>query len=161
VGSQTGTLRLSMTFDLLLRPVTEPDVDEFFAHSQTCCPGSPADYERFSTSWLERLADPTVKIRTITVAAQVVGYIGHFIRSDLPEVSYELGPQYWGKGFATAALQRFVGEINVRPLYARVAKGNARSIRVLQKCGFSAVGEDRFVAAGGREVEEFIFALDS
>jgi hypothetical protein len=40
-----------------------------------------------------RLVDPTVKVRTIGVAGQVVGSIGQFTRSGLPEVSYELGPQ--------------------------------------------------------------------
>ena len=91
---------------------------------------------------------------------QVVGYIGQFTRSDLPEVSYELGPKFWGKGFATTALGQFVSGIDVRPLYARAVKDNARSIGVLRKCGFSTVGEGRFIAAGGHEVEELIFALD-
>jgi RimJ/RimL family protein N-acetyltransferase len=149
-----------MTFDVSLRPVTEIDVDEFFAHSHARDPGITDDYEKFRARWRERLVDPTIKIRTITVGEQVVGYIGHFTRNALPEVSYELGPQYWGNGFATAALHRFVSEIDVRPLYARAAKDNTRSIGVLQKCGFSTVGEDRFIAAGGQEVEEFIFALD-
>ena len=142
-----------MTFDVSLRPVTELDVDEFFAHSQTRCPGIPHDYERFRARWREQLVDPTFKIRTITVGELVVGYLGHFTRNDLAEVSYELGPQYWGNGFATAALRLFVREIDVRPLYARVAKDNVRSIEVLQRCGFSTVGEDRFIAARGHEVD--------
>jgi RimJ/RimL family protein N-acetyltransferase len=148
-----------MTLDVSLRPVTELDVDEFFAHTQARCPGIPHNYERFRARWREQLVAPTFKIRTITVGEQVVGYIAHFTRNDRPEVSYELGPQYWGNGFATAALQQLVREIDVRPLYARVAKDNARSIRVLQKCGFSTVGEGPFTAARGQEVEEFIFAL--
>ncbi len=157
---RAGTLGAYMTFDVSLRPVIGLDVDEFFAHSEARCPGTPQDHERFSAHWGRQLVDPTVKVRTITVAGQVVGYIGQFTRSDLPEVSYELGPQFWGKGFATAALQQFVSGIDVRPLYARVAKENARSIGVLRKCGFSTVGEGRFIAAGGHEVEELIFALD-
>ena len=157
--SLTATLCSNMTFDISLRPAAEPDVDEFFAHSQARGEVIPEDYEGFSTRWHERLVDPTVKIRTITVAEQIVGYIGYFTRNGLPEVSYELGPKYWGKGFAAAALRRFVGEIDVRPLYARVAKDNVRSIGVLQKCGFSTVGEDRLVSAGGSEVDEFVFAL--
>jgi Acetyltransferase (GNAT) domain len=150
VRRRAGTLGSYMTFDVSLRPVTALDVDEFFAHSEARCPGTPQDYERFSAHWRRQLVDPTVKVRTITVAGQVVGYIGQFTRSDLPEV----------KGFATAALQQFVSGIDVRPLYARVAKDNARSIGVLRKCGFSTVEEGRFISAGGHEVEELIFALD-
>ena len=123
-------------------------------------PGTRLDYEEFRTRWRERLANPTFKIRTITVGEHVVGYIGHFTRNDLPEVSYELGPRYWGRGFATAALRQFLSQIDVRPLYARAAKDNARSIGVLRKCGFAAVGEDRFIAASGHAVEEFIFVLE-
>jgi RimJ/RimL family protein N-acetyltransferase len=159
VRRQTGTLGSYMTFDVSLRPVTGLDVDEFFAHSEARCPGTPQDYERFSAHWRRQLVDPSVKVRTITVAGQVAGYIGQFTRSDLPEVSYELGPKFWGKGFATTALGQFVSGIDVRPLYARAAKDNARSIAVLRKCGFSTVGEGRFIAAGGHEVEELIFAL--
>jgi RimJ/RimL family protein N-acetyltransferase len=148
-----------MILDLSLRPVTELDVDEFFVYSQGRSPGIPQDYVAFRSRWRERLIDPSVKVRTITVAGQVAGYIGHFIRDDVPELSYELGPQYRGKGFATAALQQFVSEMRVRPLYARVAKDNAPSIGVLRRCGFSIVGEDRFAAGEGQEVEEFVFAL--
>jgi hypothetical protein len=87
VRRRAGTLGSYMTFDVSLRPVTALDVDEFFAHSEARCPGTPQDYERFSAHWRRQLVDPTVKVRTITVAGQVVGYIGQFTRSDLPEVN--------------------------------------------------------------------------
>jgi hypothetical protein len=61
-----------MTFDVSLRPVTGTDVDEFFAHSEARRPGTPQDYKRFSAHWRRQLVDPTVKVRTITVAGQVV-----------------------------------------------------------------------------------------
>jgi RimJ/RimL family protein N-acetyltransferase len=88
-----------------------------------------------------------------------VGYIAHFRRNDQPELSYWIGRQHWNNGFATCALRQFLAEVEVRPLYARAAKDNTGSIRVLQKCGFSVVGEGKFVAAEGNDVEEFIFAL--
>ena len=53
-------------------------------------------------------------------------------------------------------------EVAERPLYARVAKDNRASVRVLKKCGFATVGEDRFYSEPqGRHVDEFIFALAS
>ena len=41
-----------------------------------------------------------------------------------------------GRGIATEALSAFLLLESTRPLYAGVAKHNAASIRVLQKCGF-------------------------
>jgi RimJ/RimL family protein N-acetyltransferase len=50
--------------------------------------------------------------------------------------------------------------VAVRPLFARVAKDNQASLRVLEKNGFGKVGEDHgFAAARGCEVDEWILSL--
>lgn len=149
---------------VVLRGVAEQDLGEFYAHREAnhmAAPRrvEPADRTAFLERWHGIMDDPKGKVRTIIADGQVVGYIAHFKRNEQPEVSYELGRKYWGNGFATEALQQFLKEVTVRPLYARAAKDNMGSIRVLQKCGFSIVGEDRFVARQGHEVEEFVFAL--
>jgi RimJ/RimL family protein N-acetyltransferase len=149
----------SQTFELSLRAVTGHDVTEFFTQRQARGEARPEEQAQFIARWQRQLVNPRVTLRTISAAGQVVGYIAHFTRKDLPEVSYELGPQYWGQGFATAALRLFLEELKIRPLYARAAKQNVSSIRVLQKNGFAQMGEDRFVAAGGEEIEEFVFVL--
>ena len=47
-----------------------------------------------------------------------------------------------------------------RPLYGRAAKSNLGSIRVLEKCGFELVREERgFANAHGEEVDELVFLL--
>lgn len=47
-----------------------------------------------------------------------------------------------------------------RPLYARAAKDNVASIRVLEKCGFRISGYERaFANARGEEIEEAILEL--
>jgi RimJ/RimL family protein N-acetyltransferase len=47
-----------------------------------------------------------------------------------------------------------------RPLYARAAKDNIASIRVLEKCGFQVMGYDKgFAIARGKEIEEVIMQL--
>ncbi len=52
-------------------------------------------------------------------------------------------------------------EITHRPLFARAAKDNIRSIRVLQKCDFKIIDENKDFAQGrGEETEEYIFRLD-
>jgi RimJ/RimL family protein N-acetyltransferase len=76
-----------------------------------------------------------------------------------PKVGYWLGKEYWGKGIACEALSQFLLQVKVRPLYARVAKQNIASIRVLQKCGFTMYGEDTYIAVDGGVGEEFVLAL--
>jgi RimJ/RimL family protein N-acetyltransferase len=77
------------------------------------------------------------------------------------EVSYWIGKEYWGRGIATKALTLFLEELKVRPLYARAAKDNVASLRVLAKCGFKVVGEDRgYANARGAEIEEYVLKLE-
>ena len=64
-----------------------------------------------------------------------------------------------GPGLATRALAEFVEDLP-RPLHAWVAGSNVGSIRVLEKCGFVAVGsrtehDENF----GRLVEEILYEL--
>ena len=48
-----------------------------------------------------------------------------------------------------------------RPLYARVAKHNPASFRVLEKCGFSLLGEEKnFTMVQGKAVDGWILKLD-
>jgi RimJ/RimL family protein N-acetyltransferase len=90
----------------------------------------------------------------------VAGHVVKFERFDQPEITYWIGREHWGKGLASAALREFLRLVQVRPLYARVAKDNIASIRVLEKCGFTYCGEDKcFSNARGVEVEEHILVL--
>ncbi len=48
----------------------------------------------------------------------------------------------------------------MRPLVAHVSQHNIASFRVLEKCGFTKVGEDKeFSHVGGKLVEGFILKL--
>jgi hypothetical protein len=50
---------------------------------------------------------------------------------------------------------------NITRTIARTATDNIGSIRVLQKCGFRIVGENKDFANGrGEEIEEYILRLD-
>ena len=107
------------------------------------------------------LANGNTLVRTITVDGRTAGHIAHFMQSGAPSISYWLGRDYWGQGIATRAVGVFLVLVEARPLYARAAKDNAASLRVLTKIGFSIVGEDRaFAEARGCEVEEFILMLE-
>ena len=154
---------------LQLRAVIETDLPIFFAHQQDAgalrmaafTAKDPADWHAFLAHWHRNLAAPTVIIRTILVDGEVAGSVLSYETDGEPEVSYWLGRAFWGRGIATAALARFLAEVNAqRPIFARVAKDNRGSRRVLEKCGFVVIGEDKgFANARNAEIEELILEL--
>ncbi len=154
-----------MTSDVLLRDVTEGDLPIFFDHQldpdANHMAAFPArDRDAFTAHWTKILGDETIIKKTILLDGHVAGNIVSFEQFGKPLVGYWIGKEYWGKGVATKALSEFLGHVQARPLYARVAKHNIASIRVLEKCGFTICGEDKgFSNAGGEEVEEFILKL--
>ena len=75
------------------------------------------------------------------------------------EVGYWVGKEYWGKGIATQALAEFLNQVKTHPLVAHVAKHNVASRRVLEKCGFTFIKEDKYYNVSGQEIEEVILKL--
>ena len=122
----------------------------------------PADRDAFMAHWAKILRDETITIQTILFDGQAAGSVLSYVDEDGQlEVSYWIGGPYWGKGVATRGLLAFLDHIKVRPLYARVAQDNLGSLRVLEKCRFTRIGEGRgFSEARGQEVEEFLLRLD-
>jgi RimJ/RimL family protein N-acetyltransferase len=159
-----------MTSDVLLRDVTESDLPIFF--EQQLDPAAnqmaaftakdPADRAAFTAKWARILDDDTITKRTILFGGRVAGSVSSFMApwSGQLEVTYWLGREYWGRGIATKALTEFLGHLKARPVYARAAKDNIASIRVLAKCGFTISGHDKgFANARGEEVEEVVLRL--
>ena len=155
-----------MTSDVLLRDVTEADLPIFFEQQldpdATEMAAFPSrDRDAFVAHWVKIMADDSVILKTILFDGQVAGNIVSFEESGKREVGYWIGKEYWGKGIATKALASFLDYVRTRPLYAHLAKHNIGSRRVLEKCGFTIVGEDKgFPNARGEEVEEFILRLE-
>ena len=155
-----------MTKEVRLREVIEDDLPIFFEHQidadsieMTAHP--PRDQEAFQTHWTEILAKESVIKRTILFDELVVGYIMSFVYFGQREVGYWIGKEYWGQGIATRALSEFLEQVPLRPLRAVVAKHNRGSLRVLEKCGFRIVGEDKeFSNVGGNVVEGIVLKLE-
>ena len=159
-----------MIHDFSLRPVLETDLLAFFtfqldpeANAMAAFTAKdPTNQEAFLAHWHRILSDPTTINRTIVVNGQVAGSVSSYEEAGHPEVTYWLGKRYWGQGLATRALTEFLAQVNLtRPIYARAAKDNIGSLRVLEKCGFKIIGEDSgFANARGKEVEEFLLRLE-
>ncbi|MDP9477049.1 MAG: GNAT family N-acetyltransferase [Actinomycetota bacterium] len=114
----------------------------------------------FMAYWTRILDDEIIIQKTVLVDGRVAGNVVSFEQDGKPEVGYRVERSFWGRGVATAALSAFLNLVRTRPLYARVAKHNAASIRVLEKCGFELSGEESGPSdVAGEEVEGFILAL--
>ncbi len=153
--------------DLTLRPTIPADLPAFFAQQlepealHMAAFASPVpDMEAFSARWEQRLQDAQNPICTILYRGEIAGYVLSYYNAEdeRTEVAYWLGKEYWGRGIATLALRAFIeAEYPGQTLYARAAKDNIASLLVLEKCGFTVVGESRgFAPARGRETEEYV-----
>ena len=157
------------TASIVLREVLTSDLPIFF--EQQLDPEAnwmaaftrkdPADRDAFMAHWARILKDETCTTQTILFNGHVAGSVSSYIDEDEHlEITYWIGKPYWGKGVATGALSAFLEHSKMCPLYARAAKDNVGSLRVLEKCGFRRIGEDRgFSEARGQEVEEFLLCL--
>lgn len=159
-----------MLSDLLLRDVSEGDLATFFQHQldpdanymAAFTAVDPTDRDAFMAHWSRILDDETIIKKSIVYNGRLAGHVSSFEQFGEREVSYWLGREFWGQGLATRALAEFLEEIKMRPLYGRAAKDNVASIRVLEKCDFTIVGEDKgFANARGEETEEFILRTGS
>jgi RimJ/RimL family protein N-acetyltransferase len=154
---------------LRLREVIDKDLPIFF-EQQTDADANqmaaftsrdPFDQQSFDTHWQKIMVDDSVIIRTVLFEEQVAGYILSYVDEGNPEVGYWIGKKFWRKGIATKALAEFLSTVNTsRPMYARTAKDNQASKRVLEKCGFCVIKEMKgFANARGKEIEELLLVL--
>jgi len=121
----------------------------------------PTDRKEFMAHWRKILGDPRNVTSAVLLDGHVVGHIAEFDLFGKPSVAYWYSHDVWGRGVATIALRNFLRLIQVRPIFARVAKDNVASVRVLEKCGFVACGQETgFAQARGAEIEELIFRRD-
>lgn len=150
---------------VILRELEEADLPVLFEHQidpeANRMAAFPArDRDSFMAHWAKVLADDAVVRRTILLDGEIVGNIVRFVQSGESRIGYWIDRKYWRKGIATRALSLFLGDIPARPLYARVAKHNTASVRVLTKCGFTICGEDRAFDGPDGETQEFILKLE-
>ncbi|HEY2803099.1 MAG TPA: GNAT family N-acetyltransferase [Actinomycetota bacterium] len=147
------TLRESEESDrpILFEYQREPEGNEMAAFP-------PRDEQAFAEHWQRLKADDTAIQRTIVADGDVAGDIGSWIGDGERLVGYWLGKEFWGRGIATEALKQFIGVVEERPLSANVAGHNVASIRVLEKCGFVAVGGP--TPPGPDGIREVVLRLD-
>jgi RimJ/RimL family protein N-acetyltransferase len=127
----------------MLREVQESDLPLFFEHQldplsqQNVGPAHvQTDWQAFRAKWQQSLRNKDILLRTIVYQGVVAGYVASFDRAGKREASCWLDRRAMGKGVATQAVAELLSFVTTRPLYARVAKHNVASRRVLEKSGF-------------------------
>jgi RimJ/RimL family protein N-acetyltransferase len=160
---------MSNSVTITLRNVETSDIPIFFEQQLDPEANRMAAFVRkerqdravFDAHW-KRIMDSTANVnKSILLGEEVAGHIACFPLEGELEVTYWVGKKYWAKGVATQALKKLLQEITHRPVFARAAKDNIGSVKVLQKCDFKIIGEDKGFAEGrGEETEEYIFRLD-
>jgi Acetyltransferase (GNAT) domain len=155
---------------IALHPVEDGDLDALFEQMRD------PEGVRMATSHPRTLTPGTPSTRIYGQGEKLSGY--HDASSNLrraprrkhrqlsrrgPDRGHLLDrPRGLGKGIATRALALLLELVTARPLYARAASDNAASLRVLHKCGFTAVGIEKSFAAGrNQDTEESILRLDT
>lgn len=148
----------------MLRDVLEGDLRIFFGHQRdpeaTSMAAHPSrDWDAFIAHWRHNvLGGRATQTRTILVDERVAGYVASWEGDGKRLVAYWIGREYWGRGVARSALDEYLRTCeHHRPIHAYVALSNARSIRVLEKCGFQRVGEP---GVGTDGVAEVLFLFD-
>lgn len=165
VGTQSD-LDVSGKGIVRLRDALKSDLPDLFEHPRDPVANQmvaftakdPNDRTSFIAHSARILQIPKTIWRAVLLDDRIVGTVGFFEMFGKPSISYWYGREIWGRGIATRTLAEFLRSIPTRPVFARVAKDNIASIRVLEKCGFRQVGEDHgFAHARGKEIEEWIF----
>ncbi len=149
------------TARLLLRPLTEADVDplhglmadrDVMRYFPRPDPPSPDQIERLINAQLRHWEEHGLGWWAVQLAAsdELIGWSGlQFLpETDETEVAYLLGKRYWGKGLATEAARaglRFGFEtLGLVRIVGIVHPDNAASRRVLEKLGMAFVNQARY-----------------
>jgi len=136
-----------MTGEVTIRETLESDWPVLFENqhdpASSAMAGVPArDWDAYVAHKQKIRTDEANLTWTILYDGRIVGDVVSFPHEGRREVGYRIGQQYWGKGIATQALRLFLDVERRRPLYGYLLSSNIGSRRVLEKCGFTVIGEE-------------------
>jgi RimJ/RimL family protein N-acetyltransferase len=154
----------SATACITLREALDSDLATFFEHQldpeATRMANFPSrGHDAFFAHWAKVRANPVNITKTVIYQGEIAGNICSWPAEDKRLVGYWIGREFWSRGIATAALAAFLKVVTHRPLYAYVAKHNAGSIRVLEKCGFELCKEAAKDTQHEAASEEYLYAI--
>jgi [ribosomal protein S5]-alanine N-acetyltransferase len=129
---------------------------------------SPYTFEK-GQEFLDRMMKQSpCEVMAIDLNGKVIGNIGIHPQSDVnrlnAELGYFIGEDYWGKGYATEAIQLMVEygfkNFPIERIFARPFGSNIASQRVLEKAGFVLEARiNGILIKNGKIEDELIFGL--
>jgi RimJ/RimL family protein N-acetyltransferase len=155
--------------EVALRPIEDCDLDALFEQMRdpesvqmaAFTAGNPDDRAAFDAHMAKVRALPEAANWAVTVDGRLAGSIASFVVDGDTEVTYWIDRSLWGQGIAGRALALLLESVRVRPVFARAASDNVRSLKVLQRAGFAIIGTAiSFANARNKEIEETILRLD-
>jgi RimJ/RimL family protein N-acetyltransferase len=155
--------------EVALRPIEDSDLDVLFEQMRdpesvrmaAFTAENPGDRAAFDAHMAKVRALPGATNRAVTVDGRLAGSIASFVVDGDTEVTYWVGRSFWGQGIAGRALALLLESVRVRPLFARAASDNVRSLKVLQRAGSAITGTATgFANARNEVIEETILRLD-
>jgi [ribosomal protein S5]-alanine N-acetyltransferase len=156
-------------FGLKLRPFREGD-GLLWLH-YLCLPEvtKMTAWDTVSIAELQDLMEavPGLRAKRFCLARQeddcLIGTIGFFdMDGETAEIAYDLHPDLWGKGIASAACELMCdwgfSELQLRSIKACARTGNRASVRVLEKCEFTLETTTREIRyAGGKPTDFWVY----
>lgn len=155
--------------EVALRPIDDSDLDALFEQMRdpesvrmaAFTAENPDDRTAFDVHMAKVRTLPEATTCAVTVDGRLAGSIASFVVDGDTEVTYWIDRSLWGQGIVGRALALLLESVRVRPLFARAASDNVRSLKVLQRAGFAVIGTAiAFANARNKEIEETILRLD-
>lgn len=101
---------------------------------------------RQSSDGREQWLNWVIRLRT----GELIGYVQATVQPNgRAGVAYELSSAYWGRGLASQAVRAMISEVadkyEVHSLFAVLKRENGRSLRLLERLGFSLASPEQHV----------------
>lgn len=95
---------------------------------------------------------------------KIIGYINEVDKKEETiEMGYFLSPDFWGKGYATEALEACIKElfkIGYNHVKCGYFEGNIASKRVMEKCAMHVTGEEEYIEYKGNKLKAIYYQID-
>ncbi len=167
------------TANLILRPFKESDIDDLYNYAKVPGVGEAAGWKHHES---KEETEAVLKVfieshRTFAIeeksSGKVIGSISLEKSSDIynnrglgeniNDTGYVIAQDYWGKGYAVEALQGVLSYafyiLHLDAVTCGCFAGNESSKKLLKKCGFKLITEDKYVTPQGAEYDACYYAI--